>query len=462
MLTYQDLLAVGNNEGMRRKFALRVIDEHKVSALYRTAVDADEYDRRQNTTIMRYRKFIYDQSGRAMPDNYSANYKLPSAFFPRFITQLNQYLLGNGITMDGEQKAKLGERFDTRLQQLGRSALAHGVAFGFWNLDHLEIFRVTEFAPLYDEETGALMAGVRFWQLSTDKPLRVTLYEPDGWTEYRKPPKREMESLGEKQNYKYTVAHSDIGGTTILNGENYAGFPIIPLYGNPQKQSELIGLREQIDCYDLIKSGFANDLDEAVSLYWIITNAGGMNAKDVSEFIHNLRTMRGATVDGDAGVNVSAHSTTIPHEARKVYLEQLKNDMYEDFQIVNVTSMSGGSKTATEINAAYEPMNNKTDQFEYCVLDFLYSLFDIVGIDAEPSFVRSRIVNRLEETNMVLAAADLLGTEMTLRKLPWLTPEEVEEILTMNANEEAYRMARKGTGDGGLEQPLDGGTAPGT
>lgn len=50
---------------------------------------------------------------------------------------------------------------------------------------HLDVFSVTEFAPLYDENNEALMAGVRFWQLVPQKPMRATLYEVDGYTEYK-------------------------------------------------------------------------------------------------------------------------------------------------------------------------------------------------------------------------------------------------------------------------------------
>lgn len=440
MKTYQDLLALGDQEKERMDFAFALVRDHKSTTEYKTATEAVEYDRRKNITIMNYRKLLYDISGKAIPDNYSANYKLPSGFFPRFVTQLNQYLLGNGITLEKqEDKEKLGKGFDTKLQRLGRSALVQGVGFGFWNLDHLETFELTEFAPLYDEETGALMAGVRFWQLAPDKPLRITLYEPDGYTEYVEN-KSERSVRNEKRPYVNIVASTPAEGEEVVGGMNYPGFPIIPLWGNPHHQSELIGLRESIDCYDLIKSGFANDLDEATSVYWLITNAGGMDANDVANFIRQLKTLHGASVDGDSGVDVTAHTTQVPHEARKVYLEQLKADMYEDFQVVNVANLSAGAKTATEINAAYEPMNNKADQYEYCVLEFLAALFAIVGIDDEPVFTRSRIVNQTEETQMVIMAAEYLDEETLLKKLPWLTQEEVKEITEKKDADELSRF----------------------
>ena len=84
-------------------------------------------------------------------------------------------------------------------------------------------------------------------------------------------------------------------------------------------------------------------------------------------------------------------------------------------------------------------MDNKVDQFEYCVIDFLQALFKIVGIEDEPSFTRSKVTNQLEQTQMVLLAANYLDDETILNKLPWLTQEEVSEILKRKAAEDIER-----------------------
>ena len=181
MLTYQDFLRAGNKEN----FIIELISEHKTSKQYHVAVDAENYNRQQNTTIMKYQKFLYKLTGQKIVDTISPNYNMASNYLSRFITQLNQYLLGNGATFTDETtKEKLGVDFDTQLQKAGRSALIEGVSFGFWDFDKLRVFKLIEFAPLYDEENGSLRAGARFWQLDNDKPMRITFYEEDGYTEY--------------------------------------------------------------------------------------------------------------------------------------------------------------------------------------------------------------------------------------------------------------------------------------
>ena len=441
MKTYQDFLKKSGSEQEKQEFILEAISEHKQSGMYNLAADAEEYAHQRNSTITNYQKLLYTVSGKAVPDNYSANYKLCSNFFDRFVTQENQYLLGNGVTLEKDaNKKKLGKKFDQQLQRAGRDALVEGVSFGFWNYDHLESYKLTEFVPLYDEETGALMGGIRFWQLEYNKPLRATLFELDGYTDYIKKKNEQIKVLNEKRNYKQIVTEGGVDGTIIRDGGNYPSFPIIPLWASPQKQSCFVGMKQNIDAYDLIKSGFANDLDDASMIYWTIQNAGGMDDIDLARFVERMKTVRAAVVDGDAGANAEAHTMDVPYQSRVAYLERLENDLYNDFQALNVKSLQGGQKTATEIAAAYQPFDNKVDQYEYCVLDFLEELFKLVGIEDNPTFKRSRIVNQLEETQMILTAAQYLDDETILKHLPFLTQDEVEGIMKRKAAEDLDRF----------------------
>jgi hypothetical protein len=440
MKTYQDFLEVAEKSDRERmEFVLSAINNHKDSDLYKQAVIAKEYDAHRNVTIANFQKLLYTLNGKVIPDNYSPNYKLRSNFFANFVTQETQYLLGNGVTLKKEEnKAKLGAGFDTRLQDAAHDALVGGVSYGFWNLDHLEVFDVTEFVPLLDEENGALRSGIRFWQVCTSKPLCATLFEPDGFTQYIRRNGEEMMIFEPKRGYVAVEATSEIDGTELLAYQNYPGFPIIPMYGNRAKQSELVGQREAIDCYDLIKSGFANTVDDASVIYWTISNAGGMDEIDMARFKESMRRIGVGLVDDD-GAKAEAHTLTIPVEAREALLSRISDDLYRDFQMLDVTKLQGGQKTATEINAAYQLMDNKVDQFEYCVIDFLQALFKIVGIEDEPSFTRSKVTNQLEQTQMVLLAANYLDDETILNKLPWLTQEEVAEILKRKATEDIER-----------------------
>ena len=156
MLTYQDYLASGDRE----VFLLRLVREHEASEETETARIADCYDRQRNVTIGEFVRRVYSTTGRPAVDYTSSNCRIASNFFSRLNTQRATYLLGNGVTFASpDTKARLGADFDARLFEAGRLALIHGVSFLFLNADRVHVFPLTEFAPLWDEQTGALRAG---------------------------------------------------------------------------------------------------------------------------------------------------------------------------------------------------------------------------------------------------------------------------------------------------------------
>lgn len=458
MRTYEDLLDLTEgNETERTAFILSSIMDYKSSDAYKNAVIAYDYFRRRNVTITEYRKLLYTMSGEAVPDNFSANYKFCNAFFQIFVEQENSYLLGNGITFNEETtKEKLGgDRFDNVMMELGEFALWGGVAYGFFNMDHIDTFKCTEFVPLIGEEDGALHAGIRWWQVASHKPLRATLYEEDGYTDYiwhlnDRGETEEGQILHAKRPYIQIVASSKADGDEILDGENYPGFPIVPLYANLVRQSELTGLREKIDGYDLIQSGFANDLDDASQIYWTIQNAGGMDDIDLAKFLERMKVVKAAVVDDD-GARAEAHTLDIPYQARMTALADIKDSLYRDAMALDTDKISAGSITATAIQAAYQNLDMKCDRFEMCISDFIDHILQLIGVEDSPTFKRTKVINVAEETQTILQAAQYLDDETILKHLPFLSPDEIEEVLERKKIEEAERfeqaMALQGMGE---------------
>lgn len=427
-------------------FIQSAISEHKRSKRYKVAVDAKAYYDGENPTITRYEKIVYDMQGRAKRDIFSANHKIANHFFKRAVDQETNYLLGNGVTFQDERTGdKLGTRtkpFDRAVQKAAKYAQIGGVGYGFWNLDHVDVFSVLEFVPLPDEENGALMAGIRFWSLDTDKPLRATLYETDGYTEYIQKPGEKMTILGKKRPYKVKVATSDLMGAKIFDGENYPGFPIVPLKNNDGEKSEIIGKRNTIDALDLAKSNMVNNVDEGNLIYWVLTGCDGMDEEDDQAFIDQLRRIRVAHAGKGNDVSVESRSIEAPYAGTQSTIDMLENTLFQDFQMFNPKDVTASNQSATAINSAYTPLDLKTDEFEGQVTDFINGILSLAGLDDKPTYTRSKLINPQESMQTVLMGAEHLDDEYITKKILTILGDAdmIEEVLNRRAADELNRQ----------------------
>lgn len=446
MKTWQDLEKIGDNEKERMAFVLAAVAEHKGTEAYKIARDAEAYYANHNVTIENFRKMLYTVSGKTVPDIYSANYKLKTAFFRRFVLQQVMYVLSNGVNFENEATAAaLGADFENKLASMAKKAMVAGRSFGFWNYDHLEVFSFADtptepgFAPLYDEETSLLRAGIRYSK--SEYAERYTLYEVDGYTEYIKLNDKEIDVYSEKKAYVQKIKATKATGVEEIEGSNYPGFPIIPMYANDLKQSEIVGIRESIDCYDFIKSGLANQIDDTSEIFWIMKGTGGMDDVELQRFRERLRQVSAAVLAPD--MELEAHTLDIPVDARDRMLDRLRNDMYEDFMLLDTEKALSGNITATGIRLAYQAQDDKCGDFEYHIREFIAKLFALLGIKDTPTFKWNRIANQTEETNMVLSAANYLDEETVLKHLPWISTEEVKKIMERKSELELTKFDPK-------------------
>lgn len=450
IITFQDF---ESHESDRAKWLGQSIALYMKSEEYKLALEADEYEKQKNPTIMNFVKKVYDITGVASPDFTSTNNRIASNFFHRLNTQRCSYTLGNGVSFASrtvEQQAdmsskvvdktkdELGKDFDNILYKAAYYALIHGWSYTYDNDGDYYVFPLTEFLPFCDEVTGKIRAGVRFWSLEWGhRPIVVDLYEEDGYSRYVTKEKRyslgALELVEKKRPYKETVNYSEADGEEVVDGSNYSSIPIVRMYGSKAKQSTLVGMRANIDAFDLVHSGFANDLTECAQVYWLINNAAGMNEDDVRMFRDRLLLQHMAVVD-EVNSTVTPYTQEIPFNAREACLNRIKNSMYRDFGALDVDNISSQSRTATEIEAAYQPMDEEADDFEYQIIQYIRQLLELRGIDDMPVFKRNRVTNQKEQTETVLLAAQYLDDQTILKKLPFITVDEVEEIMAKNVS----------------------------
>lgn len=444
--TYQDWLAASDTD--RIAMLEKIVRDYKASDDFQSGLTANEYFRTDNTEVrnkmlMQPRAVEYkDKNGRtrkkSQPVKIAGN-RVRSGFFPRFVIQQNQFLLSNGVTLDNaDLKKRLGLGFDKELERCGEKALLHGVCWGFWNYDHLEIIEAVKdglsgAVALLDEETSEPMVLVQFWQINNNRPLYLRVFSPDGVVKYRMG-KEELEEIPDTRRPYVVRTQSDAYGPVEITGENYGGrLPVVPLWASEERRSELTpAIKSKIDLYDRILSDFGDNLDRACDVYWVLNNFGG-TMSDIAETLAAIEQIKAVANISDGTGSASTaepHTMEVPHAARQAALDILQKQLYSDYMALSMDELTGGSLTNVAIETAMMNLNLKADRYEWQCFNFVQKVLRLLGIETEKiRFKRQALVNRSETVADISLMRDYIDDETALKLNPYIDQEETDEIL---------------------------------
>ena len=180
-----------------------------------------------------------------------------------------------------------------------------------------------------------------------------------------------------------------------------------------------------------------------------------MDDFDLKEFIDRIRRVHAAAPQD--GQSVQAQAIEPPYQSRDALLSLIKNDLYRDAMAFDPQSIVSGSTVQAQIKAAYEPLNEKTDEFEYQVIEFVKGILAVAGIEDDPTFTRSMLVNASEEVTTVLQAASYLDEEYVVKKILTILGDgdQFEDVLKRKDAEELDRMGAISTDNDNEEDQLN-------
>ena len=444
-ITYQDWEQIPEHD--RPDKMMQIITGYKASKDFHDALTANVYFRGENAevaakTILKARAVQYkDDKGRIRKGTQMkdiAGNRIASSFLFRFITQQNQYLLSNGVILkDKAIKDALGSDFDKELERLGEKALIHGVSWGFWNVDHLEVIEAAKDAhsgavALLDERTSDPMVLIQFWQLGGNRPLYVRLFTLDGVAEYCKEEDKLQEISQSRRPYIVQTV-TDALGTVEVSGSNYTRLPVIPLFASEEKRSELtMAIKSKIDAYDRITSDFADNLDRANDVYWVLNNFGG-TMDEVAELLDQINKVKAVAniSDGSGGGSTAEpHTIEVPYEARRKALDLLERALYQDYMALDMDALTGSSLTNVAIRAATANLELKADRYEWQVRRFVQDVLTLIGKPSDDiRFKRQTIANETEIVANIASMRQDIDLRTALKLNPYIDDEQIEQIV---------------------------------
>lgn len=417
MYTYSDFEEYAVSENSLLEFIGLAIAEHQTSKEYKIAQKAKAYYKHLNPDIEAVEKVIYDMLGQAHKDLFSPNHKLANAYYPKIINQGVSHLLGNGISFKNpDVKKQLGANLDGVCKKILTDAKNSGVSYGYFDGERLIHFPFEQFKAIYDDYTGEIRAGIRFTQIDENKPLSITLYEADGYSEFVREPGEEITRKTEKKRYDGITVSNEIEGVYEQTGEATSRLPIYPLY-NIGKQSDIVGNLNILIAIDMVNSNLVNNVSQGELVYWVLKNYGGMDEVDDANFWINLVKRHLIHLDGDS--DAQPHQIQVPFEANQTAAAMLKRQLYDNMDGVLTETLNAGNLTATAISSAYSDLRQRSSNLEYEVIEFLHGIFRIAGIpeDEEISFSYYETINQTEMIQNILACQQNFDDEEITRLL---------------------------------------------
>ncbi len=213
---------------------------------------------------------------------------------------------------------------------------------------------------------------------------------------------------------------------------NWGRLPLIPLLANGEGRSELTpSIKAKIDAYDRILSDFADNLDRANDVYWVLNNFGG-TTEDIAELLAEINRLKAVASisDGSGGASAEPKTIEVPYQARQTALSILEKELYMDAMALDTEALTAGSLTNVAIRAASANLNLKCDRYEWQLNCFVQELLSLLGMETERiRFQRQQIANDAETVETIYKMREDIDRATALRLNPLLQPEEVEALL---------------------------------
>lgn len=234
------------------------------------------------------------------------------------------------------------------------------------------------------------------------------------------------------QGISYTGSHMDEEHIDHTLGE----VPFIEFDNNLIKKSDLARYKKQIDLYDKVKSGYANDLEDIQQVIYILENYGGQNLAEFTSDLKRYKAIKTETDSSGSSGGVKTLQIEIPVEARKVILEILKKEIYEFGQGLQQDVENVGNASGVALKFFYRKLELKSglmetefrtsfNTFIRAILRFLDNNEDV---KIQQTYTRNMISNDYENAQIAQISVGVIPNKLILRNHPWVEdPDEAEK-----------------------------------
>lgn len=348
--------------------------------------------------------------------------------------------IDNNKNINDKVNEILGDDFERKIKNLAIEASNCGVAWLHYWIDETDPNkRVFKYDKVNSEEIIPLYSNGLERELEAIIRAYICMEEVNGQIEDEAFTYIEYWTKSTMDRYKFQG--SSYTGSQILEehiNHSLEEVPFVEFSNNFIRQSDLSRYKNQIDLYDKVKSGYANDLEDIQQIIYILENYGGEN---LGEFLGDLKRYKAIKTENDgtsASGGVKTLQIEIPVEARKIITEILRKEIYEFGQGLQQDLESVGNASGVALKFFYRKLELKSGlletEFRTAFSKFIKTILKFLNINEykkiQQTYTRNMISNDLENAQIAQMSIGVIPNTLIIRNHPWVEdPDEAEKML---------------------------------
>lgn len=427
----------------------------------RDSFQAERYYRKKNDILKRGAKSI-TSTGNPL---HSADNRIPSNFYNILVNQKAAYLfttppvfnIGSAESNKAVSKC-LGDDFTKICKNLCINASNCVVAWlHYWINDKGEfryaVIDSKQAVPLWTNDLEKELSGfLRMYDQINEDGQVYNVYEYWDKTTCYAFCKENQDAIDMLRFYNdYEVMSYD--WTDTSNGEaayvhNFGEVPFIPFFNNTEGGNDLNDIKELIDAYDKVYSGYLNDLEDIQEIIFLLT---GYEGESLTEFLHKLKKYKTVKLDGgdDGKGSLDTLTIDIPVEAREKMLAMTRKAIFEQGMGIDPDPQNFGNSSGVALSYLYSLLELKAGlmetEFRPGFSQLVRAVCQHIGITVDTisqTWTRTSVRNDSELSMIAQQSTGIVSKRTVLANHPWV--EDADKELQQIKQEEQEEMVSGG------------------
>lgn len=420
-------------------------NRRKHAEMVREAAVAEKYYRKKNDILQKgARGQVSDGNPMRSADN-----RIPANFYNILVNQKAAYLFTDPPVFDtGSEAANkavqdaLGDGFSKICKDLCIRASNCTVAWLHYWKDTEGKFRFAvidpkQVIPVWTDDLEKELSGVlRVYDMLNDKGKKLNIYEywdRESCQAYYKEAREILDALKPYDASVMGTAVAEPPDSDSCTWEHGFGeVPFIPFPNNAECGNDLNDVKELIDAYDKVYSGFLNDLEDIQEVVFILA---GYEGEDLKEFLQKLKKYKTIKVDGDeeGKGGLSTLTIDIPVEAREKMLAMTRKSIFEQGMGIDPDPQNFGNSSGVALKYLYSLLELKAGlmetEFRPGFGRLVRAICRYMGTEAGrivQTWTRTAVHNETELAAIAQQSTGILSRRTILENHPWVTDADKE------------------------------------